>query len=158
MLSSKTPLSPTLLPSSRSFVVRRLSLRHILVTLCLLVSILLLVALQAAHSGRFPSIAGSWAGPPPAGVTQLRNPWSSLPGSGSASAQLTLSSIPDAVKIGEQKGINSDDNNYKSVVCLPPHLPSSRLPLLPHRPSFMATHHTPPTHTTGTTPRQSSAS
>lgn len=101
-----------------SLAVRRISLRNILVTLCFLVSLLLLVALQAVYTGTLPSVVAKWAGPPPNGVSHLRDPFHRLPGFGvkrPSHAQDVLTNIPVGSQLGVPKGFNSDDNNYKCV-------------------------------------------
>jgi hypothetical protein len=104
---------------SGSLAVRRISLRNILVALCVLISILLLVSLQAVYTGTLPTVVATWSGPPPSGATQLRNPFRGLPAFGGrrpSRIQDILTSIPAGSELGVHRGLNNDENNYKCAL------------------------------------------
>ncbi|BEI91211.1 uncharacterized protein CcaverHIS019_0400310 [Cutaneotrichosporon cavernicola] len=94
--------------------VRRMSRRHILVGLCGLVSLLLIVGLQAVYTGSLPCVVAIWNGPPPNMANRLTNPFQ-LPAFRGQRSRVhdILTSIPPGSQLGVLKGLNNDENNYK---------------------------------------------
>lgn len=121
------PASPK--PSSRALLpVRRLSVRYILIALCVLVSLLLLITLQGAYTGRLPSVVASWTGPPPSVVEQWRSPFGSLHfgsaggrGGKITDAQKVLTTVPEDLSVistSANRKVNNDNVSLSTGVSM----------------------------------------